>query len=413
MDQLASWGENYIERISKKLNVNLDYVLRGGFWIVSSSVMGTLLSLGLSIIAAKYIPKEVFGIYKYILSMAGIAGALSLSGINTVVTRSVSQGFEGVFIESLKIQSRYAIFQFLCIAAFGGYYLYQGNSLYAICFLVASICAPLSTISNTFVAFLTGKQDFKRSSLYSFISTCIYVVTFALVAILSPYLLAIVTAYFISTTLANIYFCHRTIKVYKPNTLTQEGDSRYAVHLSLSNAINIVAANIDNVIVYHLLGPVSLAIYNFATIIPDKLRSLSGFIQTIALPKLSYNTNLPKKYLWKYIWILTALALGLILVYLPLAPFVFKFFFPNYYASAEFSQLYSLTLIAIPATFIMTALSAYKMQKELYLLNISMPILRMILLGLFIFNWGIVGAIVARIASITIHFIVAGFTVRK
>jgi O-antigen/teichoic acid export membrane protein len=403
-----------IDSLSKRFKVDADYIAKGSFWLVSGSVLGSVLSLVTSIIAARYIPKETFGIFKYIISMVGIAGAFALSGMNTVVTRSVSQGYEGSLVQSLKIQLRWSILQFLFLFALSIYYFAFANIIYGICFLIAAVAMPVSTAANTYNAFLSGKKDFKTSSLYGFLSTLIYTVAFAAIAVGLPYVLPIIIIYFVATTGANIFFCIRTIKKYKPNKSTQPGDESYALNLSFTNAFGIVAAHIDSVIVYHFLGTVQLAIYNFATIIPDKIRSLSGFIQTIALPKLAHHSSINRNNILRQTLLIFVFSIGLMGMYILLAPIAFNLFFPNYIESIVFSQIYSLTLIAaLPAAYLMTVLSAYKLQKQLYILNICVPILKIVLLIAMIYYWGIMGAILARILSISVHLFAAGISIPK
>jgi O-antigen/teichoic acid export membrane protein len=369
---------SFIESLGKRLKIDATYIAKGSFWLVSGSLLGSFLSLITSIIAARYIPKETFGVFKYIISMIGIAGAFTLSGMNTVVTRSVSQGFEGSFVQSLKIQLRWSMLQFLFLFALSVYYFAFSNVIYGISFLFAAIAMPLSTAANTYNAFLSGKKDFKTSSLYGFFGTLVY-----------------------------------TIKKYKPNTNVQSGDESYALNLSFTNAFGIIAAHIDSVIVYHFLGTVQLAIYNFAIVMPDKIRALAGFIQTIALPKLAHNSSLNRRNVFRHSLYILLFSVALIVVYIIFAPLAFRLFFPNYADSIHFSQLYSLTLIALPAAYLMTVLLAYKLQKQIHILNISMPLLKIALLIAMIYFWGIMGAILARIISIVVHLFAAGISVPK
>jgi O-antigen/teichoic acid export membrane protein len=404
---------SFIESLGKRLKIDATYIAKGSFWLVSGSLLGSFLSLITSIIAARYIPKETFGVFKYIISMIGIAGAFTLSGMNTVVTRSVSQGFEGSFVQSLKIQLRWSMLQFLFLFALSVYYFAFSNVIYGISFLFAAIAMPLSTAANTYNAFLSGKKDFKTSSLYGFFGTLVYTIAFAAVAIKTPFVLPIVLIYFVATTGTNIYFCLRTIKKYKPNTNVQSGDESYALNLSFTNAFGIIAAHIDSVIVYHFLGTVQLAIYNFAIVMPDKIRALAGFIQTIALPKLAHNSSLNRRNVFRHSLYILLFSVALIVVYIIFAPLAFRLFFPNYADSIHFSQLYSLTLIALPAAYLMTVLLAYKLQKQIHILNISMPLLKIALLIAMIYFWGIMGAILARIISIVVHLFAAGISVPK
>jgi O-antigen/teichoic acid export membrane protein len=398
---------SFIDGLSKRFKIDAHYIAKGSFWLVSGSILGTVLSLITSIITARYIPKETFGIFKYIISMVGIAGAFSLTGMNTVVTRSVSKGFEGSFVASIKTQLRWSVLQFLFLFSLSVYYFAHANSIFGTCFIVAAIAMPINTATNTYNAFLSGKKDFKTSSLYSFLTTLIYAIALAGISIGAPYILPLTIVYFVITTGSNIYFCYRTIRKYQPNQLTQQDDKSYALNLSFTNTFAIIAAHIDSVIVYHFLGTVELAIYNFATIIPDKIRSLAGFIQTLALPKLSHHTFIIRKNILRHTLLILIFSIGLFLLYVLCAPLIFSLFFPNYADSIAFSQLYSITMIAMPATYLMTVFSAYKLQKQIYILNIGIPVLKVLLLIGMIYYWGIIGAIVARILSIVIHLGIA------
>lgn len=404
---------SFIDILGKKLKIDANYVAKGSFWLVSGSALGSVLSLVTSIAAAHYIPKETFGIFKYIISMVGIAGAFALSGMNTVVTRSVSQGYEGSFIQSLKIQLRWSSLQFIFLFALSAYYMYMNNTMYGVAFIIASVFVPLSTISNTYAAFLGGKKNFKTSSLYSFFSNALYALIFSLAAIQFPYVLPLVIAYFISTAGANVFFCMRTIKKYKPNTLTQPDDEQYAIKLSLSNVAGIIAGHIDNIIVYHFLGPIQLAVYNFAMIIPDRIRTLSGFIPTIALPKLANHTDPNHTNARRYTYIVTTYALIIAVLYALFAPFFFSLFFPNYADSIFLSQIYSLSLIAIPSAFLIAVLSAYKMQRQLYFNNAIVPIIKIVLLAICIYFWGLMGAIVAKALGIFAQYVLLFGTLEK
>jgi O-antigen/teichoic acid export membrane protein len=189
---LLRWSEKYTK-------TDMVYVGRSGFWLSLSQGVGSLSSLGLSILFAQ-VPKEIFGIYKYILSMTGLVSAFSLTGMNAAVTRAVSQGREGAFKESISIQIRWVIPQFLTLLAGTIYYAINGNYQYSIAFAIIAICAPVSTIANTFSAYLQGKEDFKRTSLYAICSSIVYFVVLGVTIVYFPHLLALIAVYFVTTS---------------------------------------------------------------------------------------------------------------------------------------------------------------------------------------------------------------------
>ncbi len=405
--KLLKWSE-------KIFKTDMLYVARSGFWLNLNSIIGSALSLILTILFAHYLSKEVFGIYKYILSMAGIAVAFSLNGINTAVTRAVAQGYDGIFKKSIVIQMKWVIPQAIFTLILSIYYFYYGNTVYGISFLIVSLLGPISSIANTYTALLNGKKDFETFSIYGIISNLIYFTLSFLTVVLLPNVVYLVLAYFIATAGSNVFFCFKAYNKYKLNDNFRKEDVTYGKHISLLNIIGMVAAQLDNVIVYHLLGPAALAIFSFATIIPEKIRTLFGFISTAALPKLSENDNLGiSTNIGKKIEHLIMMAIIISSVYIVMAPYIFEWFFPQYLSSVIYSQVFSLSLIAIAANIPVTKLYADKLQKELYIVGTTGPIAKVIIL-LFVVNiFGIWGAIFAKMFSHILSMILSIFLVRR
>src|SRR5689334_12787395 len=72
-ERLLRWSERYMK-------TDMVYLAKGSFWLtlgqVAASASGLLLVIGF----ANLLPKEVYGTYKLILSLAGIIASFSLTG---------------------------------------------------------------------------------------------------------------------------------------------------------------------------------------------------------------------------------------------------------------------------------------------------------------------------------------------
>ena len=88
---------NYLYQTLRKgeslFKTDMIYLAKGGGWLVFGQAIATFLGFFVSIAFANLISKESFGIYKFVLSMAGIVGAFSLTGLGVAVTQSVAQRF--------------------------------------------------------------------------------------------------------------------------------------------------------------------------------------------------------------------------------------------------------------------------------------------------------------------------------
>ncbi|MEK7464037.1 MAG: oligosaccharide flippase family protein [Patescibacteria group bacterium] len=393
------------------VKTDLSYFIRGGFWINSNYVFGSILSLVLSMLFAHYVSKDIFGIYKYIISIASVAAAFSLTGMNVAVMRSVAQGFDGIFKKSLIVQFKWSLPQLLFVLAFSAYYFFQGNSTYGFAFLFISVLSPLSSIANTYNALLNGKKDFKTGSLYGFFTNVAYFIVMT-IAILSASSSALILAvsYFLVMTSMNVFFCIRIYKKYEAGKKQdyREEDISYGKHMSLMGAVGSLASQLDNILLYHLLGPATLALYSFATIIPERIRSMFGFISTLAFPKIAEKEeSISRKALAHKILQLLGLSIVIAGVYALTAPFLYDLLFPQYSNAVIYSQIFALSLVAIGANISSTALQAQRRQKELYYLNTIAPILKIVLTVVGIWYFGIWGAIISKLLS---YFFLLGFS---
>src|SRR5579872_3261570 len=94
---ILRWSERYTR-------TDMVYLFKSGFWLQTSSFSIALLSFLLYVVFGRVLPKDVYGNYQYLLSLASIASAFTMTGMNTAVMRAVARGFEGTFLASLRIQ---------------------------------------------------------------------------------------------------------------------------------------------------------------------------------------------------------------------------------------------------------------------------------------------------------------------
>jgi len=106
------------------------------------------------------------------------------------------------------------------------------------------------------------------------------------------------------------------------------------------------------------------------------------------------------------------IALGT-LIYIFLAPAFYQFLFPQYTESILYSQIFSISLIAIVATLPNTVLQVKVAKKQLYQLNICKSFVQIGLLFLFVHLYGLLGIILARVISRFISLAITCWLVKK
>lgn len=400
---LLLWSQKYTK-------ADMVYLAKGGLWSSLSFLISSLLSLLLVVAFANLIPKETYGIYKYIMSLGGALGFLALTGMNTAITQAVAKGYEGALKEAVKIQLKWGAL-FSIAAGIGGiYYFLKGNQTFALSLIILGIFFPVYSAFNSYGFFLTGKKEFKLLAKYQVIFAFIYTAGMIAGLYFTKNIVILVLIYSISHFLTTIYFYSRTLKTFKPKegtTMEQKELFKFGGHLSIVNIFSTISQYVDKIAVFQFLGPTQLAIYALALAMPDRIKGFIKSITGIILPKLSEkNVDEIKPMFYKRT--LQGLAAGAILsgIYILIAPFIFKVFFPKYLDSVFYSQLIALSFIVIvPGTYMGSVFRSQKMIKTIYFSSTATNISRIVLFLVFGMLWGILGIIFASLLMYLIGLI--------
>jgi O-antigen/teichoic acid export membrane protein len=321
--RLLRWSEKYTK-------TDMVYLASSSFWLHSTSWLVALCSFLLYIVFGNVLSVEVYGTYQYLISLGALIGAFTLTGMNGAVSRAVTQGFEGSYRRAVSVQLRWGVAPLLGSWAVAAYYLLNGNQTIGFGLLLLGVFIPLNTALNTYGAYLAAKADFKRNFKYSLLVNLPYLVGVALVAVSLPAALALLAANLITQAIGYFAAHRQTLRIYKPNDREDPGAMRYGRHLSIMNFIGAAAAQVDNILVFNMLGPAQLALYSFATAVPDRL-NIFRLLGVSAFPKFANRTpqevarSLRRKVLLSVI-----IAGAVALAYAAAAPLFFSIFSPFY-----------------------------------------------------------------------------------
>lgn len=385
--------------LEKYAKTDLVYVTRGSFWSTLSQIVVTFSSFLLSIAFAYFVSKEAYGQYKYILSLVGILSTFTLTGLNLATTQSIIRGFEGTLKYAFWQNIKWSVLFFL--SAFGSsiYYFWNGNSSFGISILVVGCLWPFFTSTNYYACYLTAKKDFRRNAIYFdiignlFPYVCLLVVMFS-----TSNPVWLIVTYIVSNTFIGIILYRKVVRIYNPNKKVDPEIISYSKHLSLTTILGGFSANIDQILVFHYIGPAQLAIYNFATAIPNQIKGPIKNLGSLIFLKFTERSNSDIRSGMKNKMMLLFLGIVVVIVvYIVVVPYFFHIFFPKYSDSILYSQIFSLSLlyvISVPAN---TYLTAKKKVKEQYVQSVSGLIVQIILLAIGIIYWGLMGLVLARV----------------
>ncbi|MHB1769835.1 MAG: lipopolysaccharide biosynthesis protein [Minisyncoccota bacterium] len=395
LSSLLHWSEKYTK-------IDMVYLARGSFWSIAGQVSASVIALGLSVVMARYVPKDVYGQYKYVLAIISVLSAFSLNGIGTAVLQSAARGFDGALADSFKANMRWSFAIFIGTLGLGGYYLMAGNFVLGFGILLGGAVTPFLGSFNLYAPFLSGKKEFARQAWYAdFVTNIIPALALIATALIAPRPLPLVAVYFIANLAATAYAYWRTAR--KLHRATAQHDPHmlhYGKHLSAIGILGGIAGNIDQLLLFHFTGATDLAIYNFATGIPDQIKGPLKMLDAMTQARFAnretadIRSSIRNKMFWMFI-----ASIFIIGTYILVAPYLYLFLFPAYAVAIPYSQIYILSLFAMIASPAVSYLSAKKKIREQYIASVSISIFQIIVMSIGVIYWGLLGLIVARVLT--------------
>lgn len=405
---LLRWSERYTK-------TDMVYLVKGGSWLGLGQIVSMAAVFLTTIAFANLLPPEIYGTYKYILSITGLILISTLNGIDSAIIQSVARGFEGTLSSGLKTKVKWGVLGSLASLIIAGYYYTQGNMELALAFCIVAILAPFSESLDIYNSFLMGKKLFDVQTKYNVIRKVIVILVLVGILFVTDNIFIILIAYFLTLTVPTGFFLWQTYKKHQTNREKDPEAIAYGKHLSAINVFGVIVAELDKILIFHYLGAVDLAIYALSVAPIDQIKGTFKNLDTLALPQFSNRSAEEiKKSIWHKVGIITLLSAAVVLIYIVLAPWFFELFFPKYLASIKYSQVLALSLIPIIiASLLYTVLQSQKDTPGIYKYNIYTNIFNIVVLVPLVYCAGIWGAIIARIITRIFTFSISIFLTNK
>lgn len=414
MQELRKKTYNLLRRGERYTKTDNVYLAKGGFWLVSGHIIQAIFGLILLIAFANLLPKEAYGTYQFIISLAAIVGTFTLTGMGLAVTRAVSQGSEGSLRYGFQIQLIWSIGIIISSGVLSIYYHLKDDSTLAISLLIVGALQPFISGLSLYGNFLTGKQAFKESAILSILNKALPFFVLLPALFITDNALIIIFLYFSSHLISLLISYIFVIRRFQLPKIPSNDLSNYSKHLSVMTGISKIAEHLDKVLVWHFLGAAPVAAYTLAQMPIYHMQSLFHTAHQLSFAKIAkkpmeeLQAILPLKIRNYFLLILI-----IVISYITLAPFIFKIFFPNYPESIIYSQLIALSLLATPRNLIQQSFTAHQKKKELYKISLSTPIIRIGLLLILLPIFGIWGAVTAILITEFYNTVLQTYLFRK
>lgn len=385
-------------RLGQFLHTDMRYVLVQGSWLASGQAVNNIVGIFTAIAFANLLPKEIFGMYKYILSIFGIFALSTLPGLEVAVIKTVAEGNENIYKRTVLFRIAWGILGALGTLITGVYYLQNGNPYFGYGFIVAAIAVPFFDPANTYTHILAGKKRFDLQARYYTTTRIISAASIITVIYFTDKLIPLLVAYFFPYIIMGFYFGWHGLKKLNLNNRYDPSVMNYGKHFSIMSLIGMGVNYLDGIIIFQFLGPATLAIYAIALAPINRIQGIFSIVPEIALPKYAeHPIEVIKPILMSKVLRAMIFTTLIVILYIVTVPFLFKIFFPKYTDSILFSQLLALTLIPYPFALVSRLRTAKGTIKALYQYNFIESSVQLATMLFFVSQYGLVGAIIAKL----------------
>ncbi len=402
---LLRWSERHT-------HLDMVYFFSGSFWQTFGQALNAILALVLVLLFANLLPKEVYGTYRYLISLAGLLSVFTLTGMNQAVSQAVAVGHDGAFRTAVRYQLKWNSILMVVFLTLGVYYLINENFAYTGALIILGLATPFTAALNTYGAYLSGKRQFQLNNVFSIISTLIYTLGMAGAIFISGEVIWLVAAYAVATLLSNALCYYLTVRKFQPTREPAPETLRFGRHLTFIGLLDPIVTQLDAIILNHFWGAAPVAVYSIASAIPNRAIPFVKSWVDVGFPKIA-NKSVEEisATLWRRIG--QGILFGIVLAvgYAITVPWIFRYLLPQYLDAVFYTQLLGASMIfSIPNRYISSLLTAKKMSRRIFFNNSAQSVVKIILYAVLGIYGGVLGLVVARLLSTVFNFFIVLFS---
>jgi len=419
--RISKITDKLIAKGNKISGVDLRYFVSGGIWTSVSIATEALIKFLLVVVFTHVMSQDDFGKYQFYLSVLATLYIFALPGMGTAILQSVAKKHYSSYVYGTRSIVKFGVLgSVVCLFAAVYLYFFRGQIALAFYFIATAFFFPFLENFKTYISFLMGKEDYKKASLYQSIQFIFISGAVILMIIFSKSLNLIILTYLVTTVASNWILNLKVKHDYSKEIKKSKKDKglfKYGMHLSLMEALPLIASHLDKILLTYFLGFATLTIYMVGQSIAQVSKfAFKPFLRLI-LPKLSVQKSKLKTYLFlkSKLPLMFGISLVLLMAGVTATPFVIDIFFPDAYDGAKIVA--QLLFIAQPIVFLnivfMSFLKSQKEVKNLYKFNMYLPIIRLVLVLTLLPLFGLMGIVATQIMISYISFGVLMYLSRK
>ena len=343
-----------LDHLSKFFGLDMHYIAKNGFWLLLAQGIISLSAFATTIVLTRILSPEVFGRYRFVLSLLPLLAIFTLPGMAPALTRAVARGAKPNLWRIALVKIKFGILSTFATLLVALYYKSQSNETLFYIFIGAAFFLPFYEVFLIYSPYLKGKFNFKTPAIYEATSRVIQAVALIITALLTHSAFALIIAFLIAQITTQFIAFIKTYFNNLPDSKTapeaEDDVEQYGKKLFLVNIAGHILEPIDKLLVWHFFGAKTLALYIVVMTIPLTItRALSPLLQLI-FPKISRIYIFTRKnfitYINKQALMLVAMILLALVIYI-LSTSLYDTLFPNYTHITDTTLLIAMLIIPL------------------------------------------------------------------
>lgn len=391
----------FLTRLGTRIGFNAHFLAKQSFIVTASYGINTLKGVITVYLVTRLFPQELYGAYKFALSIVGTVGFMAVPGIvSTLGTQIAKRKHDAPVRSAIKLYAIWCAVGSLIIA--GSIILlpyWHKESLWTLITVAALLFIPSNVGGSIFSALVRGTARFDRAFRASIVCNLLQVIGVLLVLWLRPSALLLMLC---TTGIPSILYAVYTL--WWTKEFSSQGSFkpfiRQSINLSLASVPSTLSWYVDGLLVTAYFGLNQLAVLSVAMLIPEQMKLWSKELFPILYASQAKGNDSweRRRKISRFVGLGTILSGILIVLYCLLTPFIIPPLFPKYDASTIIflTNISAVTLIVTPFTLYTQYLEARGMIRELQWCTWASSTLYVLSLCILVPLYGPLGAILSR-----------------
>jgi glycosyltransferase involved in cell wall biosynthesis len=247
-----------------------------------------LLRLAMMYFVVRALTEVQFGQYQFILSCMALLTISSLPGLNNSIMQSVARGFPGTYRKAVPRALLASLAGSAVLLGLAAAYRFRGAAELPSGLALAAAFFPLAYGLEQWKSLRSGAEDF--AGIFRLEGTGVVVLAIVMIAAVLRWPGAVIVP--LAALLGvqaglNLTLTRMALARIPRDAPFEPGAVAYGIRMTVYSAFNILANQVDKILIYAFLSPAALAIFVAAERLPELTKNAVQDVSTVLAPRFA------------------------------------------------------------------------------------------------------------------------------